>query len=636
MITGRKARMGLRSADRCRETNVLTDPSDKSETSDCFLPQSQIQQSYKIKSTNKSRVTAAGTSNATVPTATVTTIATTSTSATSTSSNQKNPIAERLVLVKERRSVTESNETDWRLPTTMSERRFEEERCSNSESGDTKLINYAEREKRNQLAWITNEISHLCNLKRLLQEPKKDEATKSSPRKLQRSVPIVEHPWIVLAPERGGNSMRNNLENVWSSHGNLVSARSEDCVRASGRVPPTTRKRNSCTQTGNEEGPSGHSKSGGEIISAMPIHMASTSRSSKRDSRVCSRDVEIQTFSPRMPRESGGSSPEQLNLRCQVHRHVCYCQRYAAHSRHTACIAHSPQRSMHDHQEKLKTCQCEHDGKPIKTHLVTNSQTVGNAKNGDSRKEAKNQLNATSKSKYAVRKLPEERAHCAGCLRNKTLNPGAIAMDDAQVGACSSDCNCGLKQCQRSGDREDEKVETEEEEEADTQCTCCNDETEEDTQNQGKIIQQTCKSCRTCGTVWPVRDGQNANRKCKCSQDYLKPVAYELKFESAPKEKPRIIKNKGAIKINKIVAKDLGKNTSKGTTSSANTHGECACDDNDNEDVDRGGDSEGQGEDKKERGREPIGTLKVCIFKIYTVKNVWKFNIRFWEVFKFH
>lgn len=142
---GRKARMGLR-IDDCNSSN-------KSASSDCFL----LPRNYKPAKA-KSAFSMKKKSAAVQP-------------ETTTSCTEED--ASRLMLGNvhsQRNSVASSdcNSLDWRMPVTLSERRLEMKRCNNSDSGDAKLVNYAEMEKRNQLLWITNEISHLSNLKKFV------------------------------------------------------------------------------------------------------------------------------------------------------------------------------------------------------------------------------------------------------------------------------------------------------------------------------------------------------------------------------------------------------------------------------------------------------------------------------------
>lgn len=174
---------------------------------------------------------------------------------------------------------------DWRLPTTMSERRYESRRCSNSDSGDTKLVSYAEMEKRNQLIWITNEISHLSNLKKLLEQPKSkpERPSKLSPRKTKPS----SKPLKSLSSHRQQNGdivdEEAQLSRQWSSHCNLA-----NCSTPSGIVR-RLKKRNSCTQTATDSS-AAYSRTGSEIVSAR-IHSPNT-----KWSNVC-----VQTPKPPAP-----------------------------------------------------------------------------------------------------------------------------------------------------------------------------------------------------------------------------------------------------------------------------------------------------------------------------------------------
>jgi len=154
-MDGRKARLGLRTDDCQQSSNTPTDP-DKSESSECFVPQrnpknTKVNGMFCFKENCKLALHRESTTTNSIP-----------------------PDHNRILLdavVNNRRTSVESNNNtdnniDWRLPTTSSERQFELKKCGMSESGDSKLVNYAEMEKRNQLIWITNEISHLCNLKK--------------------------------------------------------------------------------------------------------------------------------------------------------------------------------------------------------------------------------------------------------------------------------------------------------------------------------------------------------------------------------------------------------------------------------------------------------------------------------------
>ncbi|XP_036141915.1 uncharacterized protein LOC105832282 isoform X2 [Monomorium pharaonis] len=262
-MDGRKARLGLRTDD-CRQTsNTLTDP-DKSESSECFVPQrnhksAKVNDIFCFKENCKHRE--------------------------STTTNSIPPDHNRILLdavVNNRRTPVESNNntdnnTDWRLPTTSSERRFELKKCSMSESGDSKLVNYAEMEKRNQLIWITNEISHLCNLKKLLEQPRRLERPKSSPRK-SKSANLKSKQAAILRRDQHTDALHGSVSDLqedsvnepWSSHCNLAV-----CEAAGDTVIQRIMKRNSCTQTATGVC-SAYSKTGGEIVSATRTRRTAT------------------------------------------------------------------------------------------------------------------------------------------------------------------------------------------------------------------------------------------------------------------------------------------------------------------------------------------------------------------------
>ncbi|CAK9807594.1 hypothetical protein ANTQUA_LOCUS5259 [Anthophora quadrimaculata] len=250
---GRKARMGLRSDDCHRGSNTTTE---KSESSECFFPQRSSRKGNKVQDIfcTKERCKISQRD--------------------STTTNSTPPDHNRMLLdavVNNRRArVRSSNnsgeQADWRLLTTFSERQFELKKCGNSDSGDSKLVSYAEMEKQNQLIWITNEISHLCNLKKLLEEPRRPERPRASPKKSRSgNFKSKEEDYL----QRNGSDIRmNSIEEQWSSHCNLaacqLSSRSNSIIQ---RI----KKRNSCAQTAtNVTG--AHSKTGGEIVSAAHMH----------------------------------------------------------------------------------------------------------------------------------------------------------------------------------------------------------------------------------------------------------------------------------------------------------------------------------------------------------------------------
>lgn len=262
-MDGRKARMGLRADDCQQSSNTPTEP-DRSESSECFVPQQShkgnkmknafsLQEKCKILQQNES-----------------------------TSTNSSPPDHNRILLdaaVANRKTSTTSSKnseinTDWRFPTTLSERQFELKRCRSSNPEDLRLVNYAEMEKRNQLVWITNEISHLCNLKKLLEQPRRLERAKSSPRKV-KSASFKTKPLRVMTHMQEAaidtdsiyrdvpNSKGNSVAEQWSSHCNLATCHSTD----TGYINDIqrTKKRNSSSQTATES-IHAHSKTGGEIV----------------------------------------------------------------------------------------------------------------------------------------------------------------------------------------------------------------------------------------------------------------------------------------------------------------------------------------------------------------------------------
>lgn len=264
-MDGRKARMGLRADDCDRSTNTPTDHN-KSESSECFMPQ----RNYK---SNKMKNMFCMKKKCDVPHGETTT-------SNSTPADQNRALLE--AVVNNRRSPDNSsnqgvNSHDWRLPTTVSERNFELRRCSNSDSGDSKLVSYAEMEKKNQLIWITNEISHLSNLKKLLEQPKKLERAKTSPRKTKQT--LYKRPLNVITCLHDQNtketrrnstdSAEHSLNEHWSSHCNLASC--HNIIKQ--------KKRNSFTQTATESS-NAHSKTSGVIVTeyqSQPVKLVNVS-----------------------------------------------------------------------------------------------------------------------------------------------------------------------------------------------------------------------------------------------------------------------------------------------------------------------------------------------------------------------
>ncbi|XP_011166007.2 uncharacterized protein LOC105200245 [Solenopsis invicta] len=278
-MDGRKARLGLRTDDCQQTSNTPTDP-DKSESSECFVPQrnhknTKVNDIFCFKE------------NCKLP------------HRESTTTNSIPPDHNRILLdavVNNRRTPVESNNntdnnTDWRLPTTSSERQFELKKCSMSESRDSKLVNYAEMEKRNQLIWITNEISHLCNLKKLLEQPRRLERPKSSPRKSKsKQTVVLRREQHTDALNRSVSDLQeDSINEPWSSHCNLAV-----CEAAGDTIIQRVMKRNSCTQTATGVA-NVYSKTGGEIISATKTRRSATKHVAVGVQTLLSREVSSST-----------------------------------------------------------------------------------------------------------------------------------------------------------------------------------------------------------------------------------------------------------------------------------------------------------------------------------------------------
>ncbi|XP_076229265.1 uncharacterized protein LOC143175208 isoform X1 [Nomia melanderi] len=260
---GRKARMGLRSDDCRRSTN--TEP-DKSESSECFFPQRGrktnkdlfcVKERCKMPSISKQQD---------------------SSLSNSTPDDHNRMLLDAVLNLRRSGNVRSSNTEDpvgWRLPATLSERQFEMKKCGNSDSADSKLVSYADMEKRKQLIWITNKISYLSNLKKLLEEPRRVERPRISPRKSRST--NFKKPLAPLSRIHGreddylrsteSDGQMNSMDEPWSSHCNLVfrpPSRAHSMIQ---RV----KKRNSCAQTATNV-TSAHSRTGGEIVSASNMH----------------------------------------------------------------------------------------------------------------------------------------------------------------------------------------------------------------------------------------------------------------------------------------------------------------------------------------------------------------------------
>ncbi|KAL0103135.1 hypothetical protein PUN28_017455 [Cardiocondyla obscurior] len=419
-MDGRKARLGLRTDDCQQTSNTPTDP-DKSESSECFVPQrnhknAKVNDIFCFKE------------NCKLP------------HRESTTTNSIPPDHNRILLdavVNNRRTPVESNNntdnnTDWRLPTTSSERQFELNKCSMSESGDSKLVNYAEMEKRNQLIWITNEISHLCNLKKLLEQPRRLERPKSSPRK-SKSTNLKSKQTAMLRRDQHADAVHRSMSDLrddsvnepWSSHCNLAA-----CEAASDNIIQRVMKRNSCTQTATGAA-NAYSKTGGEIVSASRISRRSTTKHVAVGVQTLPRETWKVSSTP-VTAESDVYDAKYVNSQrpcthyqngakcrdqsCQTHtarivRHACV--RCKQSSSETTSI-----RSRKDHQggdvpavsQQTQTNYASDNSATDPTrHCASQSGSVQ-----PKHKEAKNQINA-SKSK----------CNCARAVCSSDSNKGA-------------------------------------------------------------------------------------------------------------------------------------------------------------------------------------------------------------------
>ncbi|XP_012063399.1 PREDICTED: uncharacterized protein LOC105626711 [Atta cephalotes] len=399
-MDGRKARLGLRTDDCQQTSNTPTDP-DKSESSECFVPQrnhknTKVNDIFCFKE------------NCKLP------------HRESTTTNSIPPDHNRILLdavVNNRRTPVESNNntdnnTDWRLPTTSSERQFELNKCSMSESGDSKLVNYAEMEKRNQLIWITNEISHLCNLKKLLEQPRRLERPKSSPRK-SKSANLKSKQTAILRREQHADAMHRNISDLredsvnepWSSHCNLAA-----CETPGDNMVQRIMKRNSCTQTAMGVA-NAYSKTGGEIVSASRMR-----RSATKHIAVGVQTLPQETSSTPVTTESDVYDAKYANLQkpcahyqndtkcrdqsCQTHS-TPIVQRTCARCKQNSSKNSTLIRSRKGYQEDIPAISQQTQTNYASDNSTTESVHHRISQNNSvqpKQKEAKNQINA-SKSK---------------------------------------------------------------------------------------------------------------------------------------------------------------------------------------------------------------------------------------------
>lgn len=344
-MDGRKARMGLRTDDCERSSNTPTDPN-KSESSECFMPQ----RSYKP---NKMKNIFCMKKKCEVPHGETTT-------SNSSPADQNRALLD--AAINNRRSPDDSSNqrvnNDWRLPTTVSERQFELRRCSHSDSADSKLVSYAEMEKKNQLIWITNEISHLSNLKKLLEQPKKLDRPKQSPRKSQPAykrpltVPTCmpdtsPNPESTQSPNPTPDVTENSLNEQWSSHCNLASCHNiANSTAKNLKQLKQVKKRNSFTQTSTET-TDAHSKTGGVIVSSKDANHVKLANAYVQTLQVSSNQVMNPVGQVVCPVHQ--SFKHIQNCRCG--EQTFQCQRQVENRQHCSHQVKNP--SLHNSPKRL-------------------------------------------------------------------------------------------------------------------------------------------------------------------------------------------------------------------------------------------------------------------------------------------
>ncbi|XP_076677889.1 uncharacterized protein LOC143374002 isoform X1 [Andrena cerasifolii] len=448
---GRKARMGLRSDDYRRSSNTPTDP-DKSESSECFFPQRDRKGNKIVQDIfcAKNRCNISGRD--------------------STITNSTPPDHNRMLLdavVNNRRAaIRSSNNTeeqaDWRLLTTLSERQFELKKCSNSDSGDSKLVSYAEMEKRNQLIWITNEISHLCNLKKLLEEPRRLERPRASPRK-SRSSNLKSKPAVPLSHahrlakqddylRRNESDVQpNSVDDPWSSHCNLATC--QPASRTSS-VIQRVKKRNSCAQTAtNFTG--ALSKTGGEIVSASNMHN-STLKLVNTGVQTVPQETAPTLIQSEIVHYIKCSAHEAMHFQnsCKYNEQASQCPKHRAIQSVVAACVHC----LQEQKDQLKRVQTLHTNVDhFREESPAASQALLDQINGDStsssekfrtcankeasqlkQKEAKNQINA-SKTKHACECRREgKRSLFKGCQSCSVAQ--ASPLEPSNVASKCEDC----------------------------------------------------------------------------------------------------------------------------------------------------------------------------------------------------
>nr|XP_012143909.1 PREDICTED: uncharacterized protein LOC105662871 [Megachile rotundata] len=460
---GRKARMGLRLDDCRRSNNTTTDP-DKSESSDCFFPQrarkgNKVQDIFCVKERCKLSQGDSSTTNTTPP--------------------DHNRMLLDAVVNNRKASVRLSNNTeeqvDWRLLTTFSERQFELKKCSNSDSGDSKLVSYAEMEKRNQLLWITNEISHLCNLKKLLEEPRRLDRPRTSPKKSRcgnfRTKPVGSLPHMHglskvndYSQRNGSDARANSVEDPWSSHCNLAACQP---TSRSNSIIQRVKKRNSCAQTATNVTVA-HSKTGGEIVSASSIHNSTM--------KLISTGVQT------VPQESSSTAPTLIQseivhyIKCPAHDAMqsTQCLKHQAIQNILTTCVHCLQEQK-DQSNKVQkvypsVMNLQEEGPCVASQTSSDqANSIGSLDmivqqhcadkevqtNSSKQKDAKNQINASrSKSCDCKREIKRQLSkECRSCSTQVTMEASSVlskCSDCQKKASCvreredinTKECNC--------------------------------------------------------------------------------------------------------------------------------------------------------------------------------------------------
>ncbi|XP_051164692.1 uncharacterized protein LOC127283709 isoform X2 [Leptopilina boulardi] len=588
-MDGRKARMGLRADDCDRSTNTPTDHN-KSESSECFMPQRNYK---KITSKNmfmKKKKCETTTSNS------------------SPADQNRATNEEEEEEDDDEEEEQETNNHDWRLPTTISERNFELRRCSNSDSADSKLVSYAEMEKKNQLIWITNEISHLSNLKKLLEQPKK----------LERVKKIYKTRHCIHENTKSNSLDSNSLEN-WSSHCNLASCHNKN------------KKRNSFTQTATEIS-NAHSKTSGIITieyQNQPVKLVNIGLQTNcpvyQTCQKCSNEKKYSSFyrknntrpvitipltsSPtnnicadfarlNLPRnqeddENNSKQKDTKNhLNASRSKFICDCSQNCRcqfksdddekpmKCKKHYCISCSRKIELHSRCDECEINKIHHQSG--ESYSSDKSESIFyqgiHPENGSS-------FQSQTKAKYLENSESGKKTNCQHCCDEKK-----------EKQEISNGYECRVELLQRKEQTRQPYYLTNEEKKSSRQfieqnnfkcrcekdCVCSNklkdnDErlsvqkysTRREYSNKNderlKSGEKNCKCCRTCGKTY------QKNRKCDCTINYPKSVAYELTFMDENKDKKNVSKSENEE------IKGLGKASSSNSFTARS--GTCSCED---------------------------------------------------------